>query len=175
MGKYNFLVVGCGCQGKAVIDDLMKNCEAKHIGIVEPDPDQIPPEILDGFPLLIPITSATTLEDYFKQTLSRPDIILSCAPYQNNMEIMKFAVKNNIPYCDLGGNPQVVEEQAYYCREEIDHGCSPVVPDCGISPHSVRRPSHVVLFFPSNFLTNLRRHTSQTFKSFIKNFKQRIF
>lgn len=138
MGKYNYLVIGCGRQGKAVIDDLLKNCEAKHLGIVDP---MASPKI--KHPVSIPITYAVTIEDYFKQISIKPDVILNCASYKANMEIMKFAIKHNISYCDLGGNPAVVEEQARFCNEEINPGClparfavagSPVVPDCGVSP-----------------------------------------
>ena len=133
MGKYNYLIFGLGRQGKAVLDDLLKNCEVKHIGVVDPDPNQMSNLNLKH-PVSIPITYAMTAEDFMKQTPARPDVILSGAPYQVNMKIMKFAIENNIPDCDLGGNPAVVEEQAHYCSEEIDHDCSSVVPDCGVSP-----------------------------------------
>lgn len=136
MKKYNYLIFGCGRQGKAVIDDLLKNCEAQHIGIVDPVAQ---PKL--QHPVSIPITYALTVEDYFKQTSIKPDVILSCAPYQANMEIMRFAIKHHIPYCDLGGNPAVVEEQKHYCHEPIGSSgklfglvASPVVPDCGVSP-----------------------------------------
>ena len=131
MKKYNYLIFGCGRQGKAVIDDILKNCEAKHLGIVDPDPNQM---ATLNHPVSIPITFATTAENFLKQTPVKPDVILSCAPYQANMEIMRFALEHNISYCDLGGNPAVVEEQAHFCNEVLYHDSSPVVPDCGISP-----------------------------------------
>lgn len=141
MGKYNYLIFGLGRQGKAVLDDLLKNCEAQHIGIVDPDPNQM---ATLNHPVSIPITFATTAENFLKQTSVKPDVILNCAPHQTNIKIMGFALEHNIPYCDLGGNPAVVEEQVYFCNEVIcrdqlyyphhHQHISPVVPECGISP-----------------------------------------
>jgi len=67
------------------------------------------------------------------------DVILSCAPHTVNLELTEMAVKNDIPYCDLGGNSQVVEQQRTYCegakfQSAFNHDCPPVVPDCGVSP-----------------------------------------
>jgi len=137
MGKYNYLIFGLGRQGKAVLDDLLKNCEAKHIGIVDPDSNQMGTL---NHPVSIPITFATTAKNYLKQTSVIPDVILNCAPHRANMEIMKFAVKSNVPYCDLGGNPDVVQEQKqWHCESSCfdiscQHGFPPVVVDCGVSP-----------------------------------------
>ncbi len=134
MGKYNYLIFGAGRVGIAVVVDLIKNCEAKHLGIVDPDHSQRRMSALAlENPLAIPITFATTAKHFLEQTPVKPDVILSCAPHWANMEIMQFAIEHNIPYCDLGGNSAIVEEQAHYCSEEVDD-CSPVVADCGISP-----------------------------------------
>jgi len=57
-------------------------------------------------------------------------VALSCAPYSCNMELTERCVRTRIPFCDLGGNPEVVAAQ-----EEFATGKKvPVVPDCGIAP-----------------------------------------
>jgi saccharopine dehydrogenase-like NADP-dependent oxidoreductase len=83
----------------------------------------------------VPITYALTPEDLQEQTTIEFDVILNCASYKSNMEIMKFAIEHNIPYCDLGGNPEVVQKQRWFCESFEDEGrCPPVVADCGVSP-----------------------------------------
>ena len=148
MGKYNYLVFGAGRQGVAVVVDLIKNCEAENITVVDPDHDRLlvclrRVDESTNKQSDVPIKYYTEVEkDACNMILPHGhyDVILSCAPHWANLELTEMAVKNNIPYCDLGGNPAVVEQQRHYCEEGMkfesafNHDCPPVVPDCGVSP-----------------------------------------
>ncbi len=142
MGKYNYLVFGSGRQGIAVVVDLIKNCEAKEITVVDPDQEQllkcgdIVADLDDQYDFSITYRQAVQ-KDARNMILphNHYDVILSCAPYQVNLELTKMAINSNIPYCDLGGNPEVVQQQRWHCEPFENEGCCPaVVPDCGVSP-----------------------------------------
>ncbi len=147
MGKYKYLIFGAGRQGVAVVVDLIKNCEAKEITVVDPDQEQL----LRCGDIVADLDDQHDFSITYRQTVQKDacnmilphghyDVILSCAPHWANLELTQMAVKNNMPYCDLGGNPAVVEQQRNYCNEGMkfesafNHDCPPVVPDCGVSP-----------------------------------------
>jgi saccharopine dehydrogenase-like NADP-dependent oxidoreductase len=56
--------------------------------------------------------------------------VLSCAPYQANVELTKRSLAAGVAFCDLGGNPAVVKQQETLARKAK----TAVVPDCGVSP-----------------------------------------
>ncbi len=148
MGKYNYLIFGAGRIGIAVVVDLIKNCEAKSITVIDPDHDRLlvclrrVDESTDK-QSDVPVKYYVEVEKDACDMIvphDHYDVILSCAPHWANLELTKMAIKNNIPYCDLGGNPEVVRQQRQYCNEEMgfdssfNHDCPPVVVDCGVSP-----------------------------------------
>ena len=136
MDKYNYLVYGAGRCGCAAVYDLIKNCDAGHISVVDP----VQGAVVAAYQRLKPVLDKLNphWEHIVKFHKSEPPdnemggfhVALSCAPYRFNQTITEKCVRCKIPICDLGGNPDVVASQ-----EEFATGKQiPVVPDCGIAP-----------------------------------------
>jgi saccharopine dehydrogenase-like NADP-dependent oxidoreductase len=131
MGRYRYIVFGAGRQGTAAIHDLAKNCDAKEIRVVEPNEARAKAakarlaKILDKDAVALDFKDSATAAG-----LDHCDVALSCAPYSANVELTKMALKADIPFCDLGGNPETVAEQEKLAAKSK----TPVVPDCGVSP-----------------------------------------
>lgn len=131
---YKYVVFGAGRQGLAAVYDLVLNCEAERVLVVEPDAEvsDRATERLQG--LLAdhrPPARARFVGDApDPDALREYDVILSCAPYAANLGLTKLAMAAGVPFCDLGGNPETVGEQ----DELYGDSRIPVVPDCGVSP-----------------------------------------
>ena len=125
--SYKYLVFGAGMQGTAAIYDLIVNCEAREVGVVEPG---------DIVPVSKRLWSLLGKKaDCIKWLTSDPDmgqydVVLGCAPYQANLKLTEMALKAKKPFCDLGGHPETVAEQ----QKMADGTETPIVPDCGVSP-----------------------------------------
>lgn len=128
MMKYIYLVHGAGRQGTATVYDLVKNCEAKEVRVVDPNEVMLRVaasrirglQLYDGAAL-----GFSTLPDY-----ENVDVILSCAPYSANLALTKDAISNGVHFCDLGGNPETVRQQVQAAKDAK----TAVVPECGVSP-----------------------------------------
>ncbi len=130
---FNYVVFGAGRQGTAAIHDLVANCEAGRVRVIEPSGEAA--ERCRGH--LEPLLGGEMDRVMFARTaavddLAGADVALSCAPYRFNPELTALALEAGVPFCDLGGNPDVVARQ-----QQMVTGANttlPVVPDCGISP-----------------------------------------
>jgi len=129
---YKYAVFGAGRQGLAAVYDLVRNCEADEVLVVEPDSKAMVAANMRLSRLLgeeygvvdhTPSANAGRLREY--------DVILSCAPYAANPGLTALALEAGTALCDLGGNPETVAEQERLCE---GRGDVPVVPDCGVSP-----------------------------------------
>lgn len=126
-----YVVFGAGRQGTAAIYDLVENCEARSVLVVEPDPARSK-EAAERLARLLKkkadrleFSRATTARE-----LSGRDVVLSCAPYQANLALTKLALEAKVDFCDLGGNPATVAAQEKLgAKTDLA-----VVPDCGVSP-----------------------------------------
>ena len=130
MGRYRYLVFGAGRQGTAAVHDLLLHCDAKEVLVVEPDPERTKVARARLAKLLgkdAPVAFRSSAE---AGDLERSDVLLSCAPYSANVELTKRALQADVPFCDLGGNPETVAEQEKLAAKSK----TPVVPDCGVSP-----------------------------------------
>jgi saccharopine dehydrogenase-like NADP-dependent oxidoreductase len=131
MGRYRYIVFGAGRQGTAAIHDLARNCEAKEIRVVEPDAARAKAararlaKLLEKDAVPLDFRASATAAD-----VEHCDVALSCAPYSANVELTKLALEADVPFCDLGGNPETVSEQ----EKLAEKSRTPVVPDCGVSP-----------------------------------------
>lgn len=136
---YKYVVFGAGRQGLAAVYDLVKNCEADEVLVVEPDAEVLgrgakrlrgllANQRLDG----VGDGGVGFADAPDPDELRGYDAILSCAPYAANPGLTKLALEAGVPFCDLGGNPETVSEQERMCGGT--GGNIPVVPDCGVSP-----------------------------------------
>ena len=132
--KYNYIVYGAGRQGTAAIYDLAKNCEAQHINVIDPSQDAI----VASFKKLSPLLGDEWLGDggriFYDKSIQDNHLggfhaALCCAPYSATFDIMKKITAAKVPFCDLGGNPEVVAQQKQYTENRAGF-----VSDCGISP-----------------------------------------
>lgn len=126
--KYTYLVHGAGRQGLAAVYDLLKRCEAKEVRISEPNALVRAyaiarlEELCPGEPWVI---GDGKFVDY-----TGVDVSISCAPYSANLALTEEAIHHGVHFCDLGGNPDVVAEQAKIAANVR----TAVVPECGVSP-----------------------------------------
>ena len=131
MREFRYVVFGAGRQGTAAIHDLVSNCAAREVLVVEPDTARARAagerleRILGRRSKRLRLASSAGARD-----LARADVVLSCAPYSANLALTKLALEARVPFCDLGGNPQVVAGQ----EKLASRSRTPVVPDCGVSP-----------------------------------------
>lgn len=131
MKGYGYVVFGAGRQGTAAIHDLVVNCEANGVLVVEPDAQRALAaetrlkKLLKKDAARIRFSATSTSKD-----LTGNDVILSCAPFQANFALTQIALSARIPFCDLGGNPATVAAQEKLAAKHA----TPVVPDCGVSP-----------------------------------------
>lgn len=130
--KYTYAVIGVGRTGTATIYDLLKYGNVKKIHGFD-----ISPESLSLCDYKLACTDAPGLDRVsFHQRgpsielLQEIDIVISCAPYSENLEITQMCSLTDIPMCDLGGNPKMVSLQKAFANDHEVTVCA----DCGISP-----------------------------------------
>lgn len=128
---YSYAVIGAGRQGTAAVYDLVRNCNARRVLVVEPDARRRGVAQKRLSKLLGKQARAMTFAASTSAgSLRGFDVILSCAPYHANLALTKMALLAGVPFCDLGGNPETVAAQ-----ERLARGKSiAIVPDCGVSP-----------------------------------------
>ena len=131
MKGFRYVVFGAGRQGTAAIHDLVLNCEADGVLVVEPDraaatsASKRLASLLRSRASDLRLVAAATEAD-----LAGASAVLSCAPYSANVDLTRMAIAAKVPFLDLGGNPRTVARQERLAARAR----TPVVPDCGVSP-----------------------------------------
>jgi len=129
---YNYVVFGAGKVGQAVIFDLVENCEADKVLLIDPDEDALD-RVHNRFNLYVcndilytsTVCWACDLRDQY-------DVVISCAPYHCNLDICNIATGAGLPFLDLGGNQKASDEIACHCHTfKVE---TPVITDCGLAP-----------------------------------------
>lgn len=131
MSKYRYAIFGAGRQGTAAIHDLILNCEAESVLVVEPDAVRR----RQAAARLRRLLGARARSIRMQASAARSDLrghhgALSCAPYSVNPQLTKLSIAAGVPFTDLGGNPGVVRQQERLARRSS----TAVVPECGVSP-----------------------------------------
>lgn len=131
MSPYRYVLFGAGRQGTAAIHDLVLNCEAQSVLVVEPDAARLAAAKARLAGLLGKRASSLT----WARKASVADLrgahgVLSCATHHANVRLTELALAAGVPFTDLGGNDETVARQEALARKRA----VPVVPDCGISP-----------------------------------------
>ena len=129
------LIVGAGRQGRAIAYNLSFDHE---IILVDKDPEKISDFIIfsqENFPESASIQfqslDASNPEDW--SLMYKPEGIVNSASYMLSEKLTEYAIKNNIHYVDLGGNPDIVSIQHKMHNSALEKNIS-VVPDCGLAP-----------------------------------------
>lgn len=131
MKGYRYTVFGAGRQGTAAVHDLILNCEAQTVLVVEPDAARRREAAARLKKLLGQRAGRIQLQPAADRSdLKGTHAVLSCAPYAANPMLTKLALSAGVAFTDLGGNPEVVRAQ----QRLSARAKSAVVPDCGVSP-----------------------------------------
>lgn len=124
---YNYVVFGAGKVGQAVIRNLIENCEAECIDVI--DPSWEAHKDLEVLGSLVQPATHINPECYREYNWN---VAISCAPYSVNPRLCQECVEAGIPFLDLGGNPKSFEKIQSYC--EKNDVKTPVITDCGLAP-----------------------------------------
>ena len=128
---HRYVLFGAGRQGTAAIEDLVARCDAGSVLAVEPDGARRDAARARLAKLLGRRASSIEWEAGARaRDLEGASAVLSCAPYQANVALTELALEAEVPFLDLGGNPETVAAQQRLARGSK----VPVVPDCGVSP-----------------------------------------
>ncbi|MFH1064040.1 MAG: saccharopine dehydrogenase C-terminal domain-containing protein [Candidatus Woesearchaeota archaeon] len=134
----DFLVIGAGIQGEAIVYDLLHNASARN-NVVLIDPNLSNLETVSekvGRDRLKTVQVDASYEGKAAVHMKGVDAVISAAPYDLNYGFAEAAVVSGKHFVDLGGNNDIVEKQFSLDSLARKMG-SKVVPDCGIAPGAV--------------------------------------
>lgn len=130
-----YTVFGVGRQGVAVIYDLLERCGGTHIVAFDVSPDvatrlrEALGKSADKVELHLVSPADASSADNIVEKIRGSACAISALPYALNPAATRLCIRAKVPLADLGGNPDVVAEQARLCD-----GSTLVLPDCGLAP-----------------------------------------
>lgn len=65
--------------------------------------------------------------------ISGSDCVISCAPPELNPQLAELCLKQNVHFCDLGGNDSIVEQELALDEQAREKSVW-IVPNCGLAP-----------------------------------------
>jgi lysine 6-dehydrogenase len=131
-------VLGAGRQGLAIAWDLARRGGAREVTLVEADRGVLR-EGVRRLRRLAPgtrfraVAAAPSGGREAVRLLRGHDVAVSAVPYRFNPALARAAVAAKVPFCDLGGNTDLVLEALDLDRAARRAGVG-VVPDCGLAP-----------------------------------------
>lgn len=131
------LVLGAGRQGLAIAHDLAAHGGARSVTLAEADPRALR-EGARRLRRLAPGLRVRTVEGAVTERgaaalLRGHAVAVSALPYRFNPGLARAAVRARVPFCDLGGNTDLVREALELDTAARRAGIA-VVPDCGLAP-----------------------------------------
>jgi lysine 6-dehydrogenase len=134
----HFLILGAGRQGAAVGAFLLERFEDTTITFVDTDGGRLDaaqkaqtnPRRADKQHCDI-----SSELDELDRLLWDCDCVVSCVPFFYNSRLTRLAITHGKPFCDLGGNVEVVRRQLALDAQAREAGVA-IVPDCGLAPGS---------------------------------------
>jgi lysine 6-dehydrogenase len=124
--NYRYAVLGAGRQGVSAAYDLAKFGDVREVILGDLDLTfaEKGADILNELsgktlvkPVLVDVNDSEKLEEVLKEATS----VISCVPYDFNLQILKAAINTKTNMCDLGGHTAREKEIS-------------IVPDCGMGP-----------------------------------------
>ncbi len=142
MGK-RYVVLGVGRQGLAAVYDLVRFCNAEQVLALDHRTNNTAfrSNVLNFLQKHLSsaaekiqlkssdLSDASSIESLIP-LIRGFDCIVSALPYALNENAAQLAVRSGVPFCDMGGNPDMVERQKQLA-EKYRHV---VVPECGLAP-----------------------------------------
>jgi lysine 6-dehydrogenase len=131
------LVLGAGLQGSACAYDLLNDSDVKEVRLADVRIAHLP-EFLAPYsgPRLIPTPLDVRDHEAVLGAMRGCDAVMSAIPYYFNDDMATLAVEAGVPFCDLGGNTEIVFKQKRLDTAAAAKGIT-VVPDCGLAPGMV--------------------------------------
>jgi lysine 6-dehydrogenase len=139
------LVLGAGLQGSACAYDLLQNPDVTQVRLGDLNVGQLPPFLAPytdpktvgaAAPRLIPTPLDARDTEAVRAVVREADAVMSALPYYFNGEMARHAAEVGTPFCDLGGNTEIVFEQKGLDTVAKQTGAS-IIPDCGLAPGMV--------------------------------------
>jgi lysine 6-dehydrogenase len=129
-----YAVFGVGRQGVAVIHDLLERCGATKVAAF--DVADVSARLREAIGAAADKVELHRLSpgdessaNQIVELIRGSACAISALPYALNPAATRLCIRAKVPLCDLGGNPDIVAEQARMCD-----GSALVVPDCGLAP-----------------------------------------
>jgi lysine 6-dehydrogenase len=131
------LVLGAGLQGSACAFDLLQNPDVREVRLADLNVEHLPPFLAPySSPRLIPTRLDVRAREAVLALMRQSDAVMSAIPYYFNFQLAEFAVEAGVPFCDLGGNTEIVSQQRGLNAQAAAKGVT-VIPDCGVAPGMV--------------------------------------
>ncbi len=132
------LVLGAGLQGSACAYDLLQNPAISEVRLADRDTTSFP-AFLSGYakdPRLVRVSLDAKDPKAIARALDGVSAVMCALPYYFNLEMTRLAIEAGVPFCDLGGNTEIVFQQKGLDAAARAKGIT-VVPDCGLAPGMV--------------------------------------
>lgn len=132
------LVLGAGLQGSACAYDLLQNPAVSEVRLADRDTTSFP-AFLSRYakdPRLVRVSLDAKDPKAIARALDGVSAAMCALPYYFNLEMTRLAIDAGVPFCDLGGNTEIVFQQKGLDAAARAKGIT-VVPDCGLAPGMV--------------------------------------
>ncbi len=128
------LVIGAGMMGRAIAYDILRHPEVNEVVIADRERTRAE-AIVDWLRdrRAVPIRLDATAPRAVRETMVGCAVAVSAVPYFLNLGLARAAVDAGVHFCDLGGNPGIVDQELDLDGVAKTAGVT-VIPDCGLAP-----------------------------------------
>ncbi|MFI5243906.1 MAG: saccharopine dehydrogenase C-terminal domain-containing protein [Gemmatimonadales bacterium] len=132
------LVIGAGLQGSACAYDLLQNAAIDEVRLADKDTAALPSFLSKyaGNKRLVRVALDAKDSKAVAKAMEGTTAVMCALPYYFNLEMTRLAIEAGVPFCDLGGNTEIVFQQKGLDAAARAKGIS-VIPDCGLAPGMV--------------------------------------
>ncbi len=132
------LVLGAGLQGSACAYDLLQNSAIDEVRLADKGTTPLP-AFLSRYadnPRLVRVALDAKDLKAVAGAMEGVSAVMCALPYYFNLEMTRLAIEAGVPFCDLGGNTEIVFQQKGLDAAARAKGIT-VIPDCGLAPGMV--------------------------------------
>lgn len=132
------LVLGAGLQGSACAYDLLQNSAIDEVRLADKDTAALP-AFLSSYaknPRLVRVALDAKDPKAVSAAMKGVSAVMCALPYYFNLQMTQLAIDAGVPFCDLGGNTEIVFQQKGLDAAARAKGIT-VIPDCGLAPGMV--------------------------------------
>src|SRR5665213_550910 len=132
------LVLGAGLQGSACAYDLLQNRAISEVRLADREGTSLPAFLAPYAknPRLVSVALDAKDPKAIARALDGVSAVMCALPYYFNLEMTRLAIAAGVPFCDLGGNTEIVFQQKGFDAVARAKGIT-VIPDCGLAPGMV--------------------------------------